>query len=166
MDPRTKFTSLASKEPIVLALSLDKKHMREHIMIGPKSQILLRIAESPTAQVFLDQKRPLGTFLFECEEQTQSDWNLHVHSLLSQALDSWVGRKEAEQSAWEYLEPRLNSSNAVCKFAAHCAVNVYCDQITPHGSAAHRSLYLDSAQPASQFMQRQLPACSPSAKQA
>lgn len=151
MKVRTKFNSLASNETIVMALSLDKKRKQEHIVIGPKSQVHLRIAEIPTAQVLFDQKRPLGTILFECEEQVQSDWNLYVHAPLSQALASWVGRKGAEQSVLEYLEPHLNSNNAVCKYAAHWAVNEYCNYITHQGSPDHSSLYQDSAANISRF---------------
>lgn len=112
-------------DPIIFALSLDKKRQKEHIVFGVSTQVRSYLDGLSGASVLFHAERPLGTFLFEIESQSQADWNLHAHSLLAEALVSPVGRTEKVEKAKKYLKDMLASGNAVCRFTACKSLSVY-----------------------------------------
>ncbi len=50
-------------ERILFVLTLDRKKMKERILIGEEQQIRFRLNGSQNAEVLCDMTRPLGTFL-------------------------------------------------------------------------------------------------------
>ena len=63
---------------ILFVLTLDKKKMKERILIGEEQQIRFRLDGSKSAEVLCDMTRPLGTFLINFEQDTDREWNLYV----------------------------------------------------------------------------------------
>lgn len=49
-------------ERILFVLTLDRKKMKERILIGEEQQIRFRLNGSQNAEVLCDMTRPLGTF--------------------------------------------------------------------------------------------------------
>lgn len=125
MKENSKFTPYLCKEHIMLALSLDKKKQLEHVIIGPEPDIYAYLLKGGEAQLFYNQKRPIGTLLFEHEAQDEGEWNLHVHSFLADALRPFADRDKAEKAALAFLEMHLDSSDAVCKFVACKSLATY-----------------------------------------
>ncbi len=64
-------------ERILFVLTLDRKKMKERILIGEEQQIRFRLDGSKNAEVLCDMTRPLGTFLINFERDTDRDWNLY-----------------------------------------------------------------------------------------
>ena len=58
-------------DKIVFALILDRKKMKERIMVGEASQIFLGLNENKDAEFLCDVTRPLGTFLIDFENDIQ-----------------------------------------------------------------------------------------------
>ena len=89
-------------ERILFVLTLDRKKMKERILIGEEQQIRFRLNGSQNAEVLCDMTRPLGTFLINFERDTDRDWNLYGLSPLRQALHSnrWK-QPELEQAAFD-----------------------------------------------------------------
>lgn len=109
---------IANKMPVIFAMTIDKAHGRERIVIGEEYQVRRRI-ENRGGDVLYDAERPLGEFLFSHEEQLDKDWNAEVIFPLRKALSTAVGRKEHETSAWEFLEEKEKSLDPICIFTAH-----------------------------------------------
>lgn len=156
MKAEEKLDQIIAKEPIVLALSLDKKRQHEHIIFGPRSQVYSYLAGLTNVKLLYNDTRPLGTFLFEHEAQSAGDWNAYVHTPLSNALHSFAGRTEAFNSAMEYLEPKLNSNDAVCKFTSSISRSLYDKLLTILGSDDKRTEYLKTAANFSRSFKQQI----------
>lgn len=99
-------------ERILFVLTLDRKKMKERILIGEEQQIRFRLNGSQNAEVLCDMTRPLGTFLINFERDTDRDWNLYGLSPLRQALHSnrWK-QPELEQAASEFLWEKYLSND-------------------------------------------------------
>ena len=54
-------------ERILFVLTLDRKKMKERILIGEEQQIRFRLNGSQNTEVLCDMTRPLGTFLINFE---------------------------------------------------------------------------------------------------
>ncbi len=91
-------------ERILFVLTLDRKKMKERILIGEEQHIRFRLDGSKYAEVLSDVTRPLGTFLINFEQDTDREWNLYALSPLRQTLHSnrWK-QPELEQVASEFL---------------------------------------------------------------
>ena len=63
-------------ERILFVLTLDRKKMKERILIGEEQQIRFRLNGSQNAEVLCDMTRPLGTFLINFERDTDRDLSL------------------------------------------------------------------------------------------
>ena len=57
-------------ERILFVLTLDRKKMKERILIGEEQQIRFRLNGSQNTEVLCDMTRPLGTFLINFERDT------------------------------------------------------------------------------------------------
>ena len=60
---------------LLFVLSLDRKRMKERILIGDAQQIRLRLEGSEDASVLYDATRPLGTLLVDFEHDEDGAWN-------------------------------------------------------------------------------------------
>ena len=106
-------------ERILFVLTLDRKKMKERILIGEEQQIRFRLNGSQNAEVLCDMTRPLGTFLINFECDTDRDWNLYGLSPLRQALHSnrWK-QPELEQAASEFLWEKYLSNDPLKMYVA------------------------------------------------
>ena len=60
---------------LLFVLSLDRKRMKERILIGDAQQIQFRLEGSGDASVLYDATRPLGTLLVDFEHDGDGAWN-------------------------------------------------------------------------------------------
>ena len=113
-------------ERILFVLTLDRKKMKERILIGEEQQIRFRLNGSQNAEVLCDMTRPLGTFLINFERDTDRDWNLYGLSPLRQALHSnrWE-QPELEQAASEFLWEKYLSNDPLKMYVAFRIWNSY-----------------------------------------
>jgi len=113
-------------ERILFVLTLDRKKMKERILIGEEQQILFWLNGSQNAEVLCDMTRPLGTFLINFERDTDRDWNLYGLSPLRQALHSnrWK-QPELEQAASEFLWGKYLSNDPLKMYVAFRIWNSY-----------------------------------------
>lgn len=125
---------ITNKMPIILALTMDKAHMRERIVIGEEYQVRNRLWGHQESEVLYDEERPLGTFLFSHEKQLDEDWNAAAVYPLKKALSSALRRKEQESSAREFLKEKEVSCDPICIFAAYQCRRWYKENRTPLGS--------------------------------
>ena len=58
---------------ILFVLSLDRKRMKERVLIGEAQQIRFRLEGSDSADILLDATRPLGTLLVDFEHDTDGE---------------------------------------------------------------------------------------------
>ena len=125
MDKKSKLAFNIQQEPIVLALSLDKKRQREHIVIGARSRVYSYFQDFGNENLLYNEVRPLGTLLLEHEAQSIADWNEYVHTPFTLALGSIVGRSNHMKTATAFLNPHLDSQDAICKFTSHASLQAY-----------------------------------------
>lgn len=120
-------------ERILFVLTLDRKKMKERILIGKEQQIRFRLNGSQNTEVLCDMTRPLGTFLINFERDTDRDWNLYGLSPLRQALHSnrWK-QPELEQAASEFLWGKYLSNDPLKMYVAFRIWNSYL-LVCPHG---------------------------------
>ena len=59
---------------ILFVLTLDRKKMKERILIGEELQVRFRLQGDMDADVLCDTTRPLGTFLAEFEHDPDGEW--------------------------------------------------------------------------------------------
>ena len=113
-------------ERILFVLTLDRKKMKERILIGEEQQIRFRLNGSQNTEVLCDMTRPLGTFLINFERDTDRDWNLYGLSPLRQALHSnrWK-QPELEQAASEFLWGKYLSNDPLKMYVAFRIWNSY-----------------------------------------
>ena len=113
-------------ERVLFVLTLDRKKMKERILIGEEQQIRFRLNGSQNAEVLCDMTRPLGSFLITFERDTDRDWNLYGLSPLRQALHSnrWK-QPELEQVASEFLWGKYLSNDPLKMYVAFRIWNSY-----------------------------------------
>ena len=73
---------------ILFVLTLDRKKMKERILIGEELQVRFRLQGDMDADVLCDTTRPLGTFLAEFEHDPDGEWNRFGLAPLRDALHS------------------------------------------------------------------------------
>ena len=94
-------------ERILFVLTLDRKKMKERILIGEEQQIRFRLNGSQNAEVLCDMTRPLGTFLINFERDTDRDWNLYGLSPLRQASTPTDGNSRS----WSRRQANFSGEN-------------------------------------------------------
>ena len=93
---------------ILFVLTLDRKKMKERILIGEELQVRFRLQGDMDADVLCDTTRPLGTFLAEFEHDPDGEWNRFGLAPLRDALHSNRWKQPAlEQAAGEFLKTKL-----------------------------------------------------------
>ena len=111
---------------ILFVLSLDRKHMKERVLIGEAQQIRFRLEGSDSADLLLDVTRPLGTLLVDFEHDTDGEWNRLGLAPLRDALHSnrWK-QPELERQAGDFLRGRYQSGDPVRTYVAARIWNGY-----------------------------------------
>lgn len=156
----TKFDREDCAKPIIMALSLDKQRNCERIIIGQINQVDLWQAGVEDATVLFDEERPLGTFLFQHEAQSEDTWNEKVMDL-DDSLKFRIRRKKYEDTAWEFLEPELHSGDPVRIFTAYQCWYLYQEYRHRQGGDVYRDDMQTLTRSFKQSLLRTEKACSP-----
>ena len=120
-------TDTPALERYEIALLLDRKKMKEHILIGTRSEIRRRLNGDKDAELFHDEERPLGTLLTEFEQDKEKAWNQYGTMPLWNALHTNRFEQPAlEKTAREFLEARYKFGTPLEKYAAIRIWNGYC----------------------------------------
>ena len=108
-----------AQERYEIALLLDRKKLKERILIGIRAKIQRRLQGVKDAAVFLDVERELGTLLTEFTQDKEKAWNqygtmplwdaLHTHRFAQPAL---------EKTARDFLEAKYRYGTPMEKYAA------------------------------------------------
>lgn len=113
-------------EQVLLVLTLDKKKMKERILIGTEAEIRLRLSGDEEAAVLLDETRPLGTLIIEFEHDEDHRWNELGLMPLYNALHThrW-NQPKLEQTAGDFLAEQYASGDPARMYAAFRIWNGY-----------------------------------------
>ena len=125
MQEKTKLPLSTAKEPIIMALSLDRESGTEKIRIGTETAIRAHLEGKPEAVAISFGERPLGQLLFDFGEQNAKEWNTKSVFPLKGALQTAKGRAENEAAAWQFLSEKLELENAVSVFMAEQILQGY-----------------------------------------
>lgn len=111
---------------IVFALTLDRKKMKERIMVGEASQIFISFNGNKDAEFLCDVTRLLGTFLTDFENDMQGDWNRFGIMPLYDALhvNRWK-QLGLEQQAGDFFREKYATLDPVRQYAAVRVWNEY-----------------------------------------
>ena len=111
---------------IVFVLTLDRKKMKERILIGEELQVRFRLQGDRDADVLCDTTRPLGTFLADFEHDPDGEWNRLGLAPLREALHSNRWKQPAlEQAAGDFLQKKFDSGDPLRMYAAFRIWNGY-----------------------------------------
>lgn len=111
---------------LLFVLSLDRKRMKERILIGDAQQIRFRLEGSGDASVLYDSTRPLGTLLVEFEHDEDGAWNRLGLMPLHDALHTnrWK-QPELERQSGDYLRGRFQSGDPMAMYLSTRIWNGY-----------------------------------------
>ncbi len=106
-------------DKILFVLALDRKKLKERILIGEELQIRFRLNGNTDTDVLCDITRPLGTFITGFENDPDGDWNRCGLMPLYNALHTNRWKQPGlEQTASEFLSGKFHSSDPVQVYAA------------------------------------------------
>jgi hypothetical protein len=105
---------------IVFLLTLDKKKMTERVIIGEAGEVRLRL-ERNIGDVFYDETRKLGRFLFDFESDPGRNWNLNLMDIYEKGFKIRFSRKsipKAIQPCADFLRRKYLNGEPSAMFAA------------------------------------------------
>lgn len=105
---------------IVFALTLDRKKMTEHIVIGEMSETR-RHLEDGTGDIYLDCTRPLGKLLIDFETDSGRKWNVNAMRLRESYGKAFLldtERWKMAASVSDFLRGKYASGEPSAMFAA------------------------------------------------
>ena len=103
-------------ERILFVLTLDRKKMKERILIGEELQVRFRLQGHTDADVLCDATHPLGTFLADFEHDPDGEWNRFELAPLRKALHS----NRWNQPALEQLPATSSKRNLTAAIRCGC----------------------------------------------
>lgn len=111
---------------ILFVLTLDRKKMKERILIGEESEIRLRLAGIEEADVLYDETRPLGKLIVDFEHDEQRSWNEFGLMPLYNALHTnrWQ-QPGLEKTSGSFLAEKYAAGDPVRMYAAFHIWNEY-----------------------------------------
>lgn len=111
---------------ILFVLTLDRKKMKERILIGAESQIRLRLAGIEETDVLFDETRPLGKLIVDFEHDEQGGWNEFGLMPLYNALHTnrWQ-QPRLEQTSSSFLAEKYATGDPIRMYAAVRIWNEY-----------------------------------------
>ena len=111
---------------VLFVLMLDRRKMRERILIGEESEIRLRLAGAEETGVLFDETRPLGKLIVDFEHDEQRGWNEFGLMPLYNALHTnrWQ-QPGLEQPASSFLAEKYATGDPVRMYAAFRIWNEY-----------------------------------------
>lgn len=111
---------------ILFVLTLDRKKMKERILIGEESEIRLRLSGTEETDVLFDETRPLGKLIVDFEHDGQRSWNEFGIMPLYNALHTnrWQ-QPGLEQTSGSFLAEKYATGDPVRMYAAFRIWNEY-----------------------------------------
>lgn len=125
LQVKMELPTINADSPVVFGLVLNGRRGKERVLIGTEECIQRRLAGDKNADVLYDQERPLGTLIFDHENQDRGWWCSQIFVPMRCALQSEALREENEKIAWKGLKEKLNSGNAVSCYVAFRALQYY-----------------------------------------
>lgn len=111
--------------PVIFVLSLDRKKMRERILLGTEKEIRHRLQQG-NGNVFYDDSAPMGRFLTNFETDSDRVWEINCSRLLnSYKYLLNVKRSREIQPAIDFLQKKYEEGNPAAKFCAMHIWNAY-----------------------------------------
>lgn len=102
-----------------IALMLNRKKMKERILIGSKEEIQSLLRGYQEADIICDIERPIGTLLTEFEQDTKKAWNEFGTMPLWEAMHTNRFRQpELERIALDFLRAKYELGTPLEKYAA------------------------------------------------
>lgn len=108
----------AARQPVVMALTLNRHAQKERIIIGPEWEVQKCMEGKSVKTQLLDLDRPLGQLIFDWTGESAETWNEAVIYELKSALQSPFHRGKRERKAMAFLAEKMMSDNAVSVFWA------------------------------------------------
>ena len=143
---------------VLFVLTLDRKKMKERILIGKELEIRFRLQGNMEADVLCDLPRPLGSFLTEFEHDPDGNWNLLGLSPLREALHSNRWKQPAlEQAAGDFLRKKFNSGDPLRMYVAFRIWNDYLIAREPRDREAACQRFMDKMSGFTMFFQEESP---------
>ena len=143
---------------ILFVLTLDRKKMKERILIEKELEIRFRLQGSMEADILCDLTRPLGSFLTEFEHDPDGDWNLYGLSPLREALHSNRWKQPAlEQTAGDFLRKKFDSGDPLQMYVAFRIWNDYLIAREPRDREAACQRFMDKMSGFTMFFQEESP---------
>ena len=105
---------------IVFAVTLDKKKMTEHIVIGRTEEVRRRL-EYGDGEVYYDEARPLGSLLLTFEGDKKSEWNKNgiiLRESYGKAFPFETERWKMAAPVSDWLKEKYKSGEPSAIFAA------------------------------------------------
>ncbi len=131
-------------DKVLFVLTLDKKKMKERILIGEEYEIRSRLDGRKDSNVICDVTRSLGSFLIHFEHDEDGDWSLNGLMPLHDALNTNRWKQPAlEQQSSNFLSEKFLSSEPVKMYVAFRIWNEYLQARLPadRKSACERFMY-------------------------
>lgn len=147
MDTDTIFTRHEPiMEKILFVLSLDRKKMKEHILVGEEDNIRKHLLGMPSTKIFLNITRPLGTLIIELEHDSNNNWyNVGLRPLYDALhTNRWV-QPGLEQTSSFFLKKKFHSGNPVSMYAAFRIWNDYLIARLPRERDAASKTFISQA---------------------
>lgn len=123
-------TRFIRREPcfdkLCFALSLDRRRMKERIVIGTDVNVQLAMSGGKTADLVYDAVLPLGSLIAHFPHDEKGRWNQYALAPLHEALrvNRWQ-QPGLEQAAAAFLEKQFAATNPAKKYAALRVWNDY-----------------------------------------
>lgn len=131
-------------DKILLVLTLDRKKMKERILVGTEQQIRSRLGGIQKTEVLCDETRPLGTLIVDFENDSEGDWNRFGLMPLYNALHTnrWK-QPELERTASGFLWKKYCTNDPLQMYAARQIWNSYLLARKPRDRDAASRLFMD-----------------------
>lgn len=104
------------EQHIVFALCLDKKKMKERVIIGKESEVQ-KLLENGSGDVYFDETAPLGNMISTFESDTENQWEIAI-TQLADSYDKLLTRWKWTELPFDFLRRKYENGALVAKYAA------------------------------------------------
>ena len=110
----------------IFVLTLDRKKMKERVLIGLEEDIRKRLLGDKEAPVHVDALRPLGSLIINFENDPENTWyRIALHPLYAALHSNRWKQPGLEQIASSFLKEKFLSGDPVKMFASYKLWNDY-----------------------------------------
>jgi len=107
-------------ERVVIALTVNRKKMSERVVIGEVGEVRLRLDRN-IGEVFYDETRPIGSFLFDFETNPARNWNQNIMQIHEKGFKVRLSTKSIPKSlkpCIDFLRGKYENGEPSAMFAA------------------------------------------------